>query len=53
MLKMNDDKTIVLLMSSRYCEIIPFPDIKLGDALVPTSDNANNLGVVFDSHMTM
>ena len=53
MLKLNDDKTIFLLISSRYRETIEFPDLRVGETCVPTSDHAKNLGVVFDSALTM
>ena len=53
MLKINDDKTIFLLISSKHREAILFPEIQVGNVSVAPSNHAKNLGVVFDSFMTM
>ena len=54
-LKINDDKTEFLLLSSAHAKSKLKDDHKLnvGNASIPTSSTAKNLGVMFDSHMTM
>lgn len=53
-LKLNDDKTEFLLFGSRQQLLkINVPYIKIGDAQILPSSEARNLGVVFDSCMTL
>lgn len=51
-LKGNDDKTDMLLISSRYCPKPDFPDIVVGDTSIQPSSFVKNLGVIFDEHFT-
>ncbi len=53
LLKLNDDKTEMLLLHSRYQKNPEFPSIKIGDAIIHCNDSARNIGVIFDSHMSM
>ena len=51
MLKLNDDKTEFLVVASSHhkCSV----SLMVGDKLIKPSDNVRNLGVVFDSQMSM
>ena len=52
-LKLNDDKTEFLIISSRYQNSIQLnSEIEVGTSQVHRSENASNLGVVFDRNMT-
>ena len=54
-LKLNDDKTEALIISSPRTSLSALlPDaLTVGDASVPFSKSARNLGVVLDCHLTM
>ena len=54
-LKINDDKTEFLLLSSANLrsKMNSNHELNVGNASIPTSSTARNLGVIFDSHMTM
>lgn len=54
MLKLNDDKTEFLFISSSYFQN-HFPDLSflIGDATIRKSVTARNLGVMFDSTLSM
>ena len=56
-LKLNDNKTEALLFpisSSLKPFTVPLPDlITLGSYNIPFSDSARNLGVIFDSNLSM
>jgi hypothetical protein len=49
LLKFNEDKTVVLTLSSRFREGPDFQYLKVGNENVTTSSTAKNIGVVFDS----
>ena len=52
-LKSNDDKTEVMIMSSKFCSsFYKFP-IAVGDVLINPSINFKNLGVTVDQNLTM
>ena len=56
LLQLNDDKTEVLLISTRnsFQKVSPsLSSIRIGSTTVPTTKQAKNLGVVFDSLMNM
>jgi hypothetical protein len=53
MLMFNGGKTEFLFIHSRYMSLDPFPPLRIGDAIVPTSRSARNLGVIFDECLTM
>ena len=54
-LKLNDEKTEALIISSQRVSLsAPLPDsLVVGDATVPFTKSAKNLGVVLDSHLTL
>ena len=47
-LKLNQDKTEVVLISSRYCPRPPLESLQIGNVTVVPSSRARNLGVIFD-----
>ena len=54
MLKMNDDKTEFIVISSKQsAHKFQKPHLNIGDALVSSTDVVRNIGAIFDSHMTM
>ena len=53
MLSQNDDKTEILFINSRYRQYDPLPQIKIGDAYISATESARNIGVIFDSGMTL
>ncbi len=52
-LKLNDDKTEILLISSYHREKVIFDNIKIGSAVIEPSEQARNIRVIFDSIMYM
>ena len=54
-LKINDDKTEFLVIASAngHSKISSDNKLKVGNALIPPSSSARNLGVIFDDHMNM
>ena len=53
-LKLNDDKTEVLLIGSRQqLSKITLPGVTVGESLIAPATAVRDLGAVFDSHMTM
>jgi hypothetical protein len=53
MLKLNDDKTEFLCIFSKSKLPPAIPAIKIGNDLIPTSNSARNLGVIFDQHAVL
>jgi hypothetical protein len=52
LLKGNDTKTDMLVISSRYRERPNFPGLTVGDAFIEPSPYVRNLGVIFDDKFT-
>ncbi len=52
-LKLNDSKTEMLLIHSRYRKGQEFPEVQIGDELITCNDSARNIGVVFDCYLSM
>ncbi len=52
-LKLNNPKTELLLIGSHYCVLVPCSPIQIGNKQVPPSVSTRNLGVIFDSGMTL
>jgi hypothetical protein len=52
-LKLNNDKTEVLILHSKHRPMPPLNSIKVADVCVKPTDAARNVGVVFDSTMTL
>ena len=49
-LKLNNDKTEFLVLGSRQqLAKVTIPHLEVGSSLIPHSDKARNLGVVFDT----
>ena len=51
-LKLNEDKTELLVIHSRYCPS-PVFSLNCGHYIITSSDMARNIGVIFDKNMTM
>jgi len=52
-LMINDSKTEVLHLTSRFVTSSVIPPLHVGEAVVTPSSSARNLGVVIDHHVTM
>ena len=52
-LMLNDSKTEVVHMSSRYVQSSPLPPLTIGDSVINASESARDLGVIFDSRLDM
>ena len=52
-LSCNPEKTEVVHFHSRYSNTVSVTDITIGDYSIPVSDQARNLGSIFDKHLTM
>ena len=52
-LKINDEKTEFLIMSSKRAKLNMDVDIEIGNARIDPSPVCRNLGVMFDNHMSM
>ena len=53
MLKCNDPKTDMMVLSSKYSPITDFIPVKVGDHDIPSALKLRNLGVIMDQHLTM
>ncbi len=51
-LQLNDDKTIFMLIGSKFKLLHEIPYIQVGEVEITPSAKATNLGVTFDEHMT-
>ena len=51
-LKLNHDKTEILLIHSKYRVRPPFQSLTVGSERLSTSSSARSLGVIFDEHMS-
>ena len=51
-LKLNHDKTEVMLMHSKYRPYPSFQSLCVGDESVAASESARSLAVIFDEHMS-
>jgi hypothetical protein len=52
-LKLNRDKTELLIFHSKYHNAPVFPSLTFGDEVITPSDSAKNIGVIFDRTMSM
>ena len=53
-LKLNDDKTEVLIMSSVYYgKSLPSKRLEIGETVVECSNSTRNIGVIFDINLSM
>ena len=52
-LKLNDEKTEVLHITSRFRSRLQLPTINVDNSSIVPSDKVRNLGVIFDKHMVM
>ena len=53
-LKLNDSKTEFLMLGSRQqLGKVSLPSLVVGSAHIPPSDHAKNLGVIFDTSMSL
>ena len=53
MLVLNDSKTEIVHISSKFIKTPSFPKITMGSSEIEVSRVARNLGVIFDEHMDM
>ena len=53
MLKLNDDKTEMLVIVSKYRTISKLPDWNVGSTAITTNEHVRNLGVIMDTKFTM
>ena len=52
-LMLNDSKTEVIFVSSKFVNSPPFPKITIGDSEIDIANAAKNLGVTIDKHLDM
>ena len=53
-LKINDDKTVVLTIGSRQqLSKLPEISVRVGNSIIKPSNQATNLGVIFDCNMSL
>ena len=52
-LKLNDQKTEILHLSSRFRRRIQLPIVRIDNTPIVPNSTARNLGVIFDQHMEM
>ena len=53
MLKLNDDKTEMLVNGSKYRTIPKLPDLNVGSTVITPGEHVRNLGVIMDTKFTM
>ena len=53
MLKLNDSKTEMLIIKSKFRQKVTDKSIKIGDLIIPSSSSIRNLGVLMDPVYTM
>ena len=53
MLKLNDSKTEMLIIKSKFRQKVTDKSIKIGDMIIPSSSSIRNLGVLMDPVYTM
>ena len=52
-LKLNDDKTEFLIISSKRSKRLTHTSLQIGNCAIESVESANNLGVMFDKFMSM
>ena len=52
-LKINDDKTEFLILTSQHCKVKLDCTLQIGASCVQPSSSCRNLGVTFDEHLSM
>ena len=52
-LKLNNDKTEVLILHSKHRPMPTLQSVKVGDVLVKSTNDARNIGVIFDTTMNL
>ena len=53
MLKLNHEKTELVIIAPPYHNKVPLSSVQVGDSGISTSKCARNVGVMFDHHMDM
>ena len=53
MLKLNDDKTEMLVIGSKYRTIPKLPDLNVGTTVITPGEHVRNFGVKMDTKFTM
>ena len=53
MLELNDDKTEMLVIGSKYRTIPNLPDLNVGPTVITPGEHVRNLGVIMDTKFTM
>ena len=52
-LKLNKDKTELLLLYSKHCPQTSLPTLQFGNDIIKPSESVKNIGVIFDSTLSM
>ena len=52
-LKLNSDKTEILVFSARHCPSPSLSNINVCDDVIGLSTKAGNIGIIMDSNVTM
>ena len=52
-LKLNDEKTEIVIVQPKHLKQENLPDIKIGDSLITPSCHARNIGIIFDDTLSM
>ena len=52
-LKLNDEKTEIVVVQPKHLKQEKLPDIKIGDSLITPSSHARNIGIIFDDTLSM
>ncbi len=53
-LKINDDKTVFMLLGTKYwISKLKFNNISIGQTVIESTDNTKNLGIIFDTEMNL
>ena len=50
-LKLNSDKTELLILHAKHRPAPPLDSMNTGDLVISSSESSMNIGVIFDSHM--
>jgi len=53
MLKLNDDKTELIILSSRFRRLNQQISVCVGDTVLTPKDHVRDLGVIFDQQMLL
>ncbi len=53
-LKINDDKTVFMLLGTKYwISKLKLKNVRVGQTVIESTDNTKNLGIIFDTEMNL